>query len=82
MADEPEHAVIVEVEKRASVGAAYAGFLRETGHSAKGLVAVSQSGHPAFPPIGVRRINAARAITWNRKQPSPGPRSESRSAPL
>ena len=31
---------------------------------------------------GVRKMKTTRMMTWNRKQPRPGPRSASRSSPL
>ena len=41
-----------------------------------------QSGHCQTTLSGVRTMKIARTMSWNRKQPSPGPRSGSRSSPL
>ena len=44
--------------------------------------ALIQSGHCHATVSGVRTMKMPRTISWNRKQPSPGPRSGSRSSPL
>src|SRR5436190_4356511 len=50
--------------------------------TANSSTALIHAGQFQITVSGVRTMNRIRTATWNRKQPSPGPRSASRSSPL